>query len=812
MLIRERRAGDLWVLALALTIAVAALSTTRFLFDRVAIAMEREAGDLIASDLALVSDHPIDPAFQTYALRLGLRTATTTVFPSMVVAGERSALAEIKAVSPAYPLRGNLVVAPPQNRAAHSDGVWLDRRLMQVLGLRPDRSVGVGDSTLPVRGEVRAEPDRGGDFFRIAPRLLMREADLGATGLIQPQSRVVRRLLVAGDAAAVADFREWATPKLARGQRLESARDARPELKAALERGERFLSLAALVTVSLAGIAIALAVRRYLNRHVDSSALMRCLGASNNTVFRLFLYQLIFLGLIASLLGALLGFGAQHVLSNYLSGLFENALPAPHAAVIFEAPLVALGVLFAFAVPALLRLRKVPPGRVLRGDVHGSSAIRAIHFVFAFAVLAALLLWQSADLKIGAYLLAGLSAAFAVSALSAYGLIRVLRRFSRAGGVWRYGVARLSRRSGETLAQMSGFTLGIMVLLVLTVVRNDVLAAWRQSLPVDAPNRFVINVQPSQLEPVRSFLDQALHTPIALHAMVRGRLLAINERSVSASNYPDERAKRLVEREFNLSPAATLSADNVLLAGRWWRPHERGFSVEEGIARSLGISVGDRLRYDVAGSVIEAPVLSIRKVKWDSFQVNFFVVASPGMLDGLPSSYITSFYLDPKNDSVVTALTRNFANLTVIDVAAIMQQVRDTGNRLAKAIQFVFLFTLAAGLAVFYAAIVSTWDERLFESAVLRTLGATSRQLAASQFAEFALMGFVAGLLGAIGASAVAYWVSVKVFDIPFHFDLLVLTASAFGGAVFVALLGAAGVARIARTPASAIFRRAAVS
>lgn len=812
MLARERRAGDLWVLLLALTVAVAALSTTRFLFDRVAIAMEREAGDLIASDLSLVSDHRIDAVFEIQARRLGLRIATTTIFPSMIVAGDRTALAEIKAVSSGYPLRGALVLAPALKPSDGEGGVWMDQRLLLALGLQPGSVVSVGESSFQVRGEVRAEPDRGGDFFRIAPRLLMREADLGPTGLLQPQSRVVRRLLVSGEPTAVARFKQWASSRLERGQRLESARDARPELKVALERGERFLSLASLVTVALAGIAIALAIRRYLNRHIDASALMRCLGAPDHTIFRLFLYQLLLLAGLASTIGAATGWIAQAILANYLSGLFENALPAPHALTIFEAPLVAAGMLAIFAVPALLRLRRVPAGRVLRGDARGPSAIRAFHFLFAFAVLAALLLWQAADIKLGLYLLIGLTLSFGASALASYVLIAAVKRLNQAGGIWRYGVARLARGSGETLAQLSGFTLAIMVLLVLTVVRNDVLSAWQQTLPADAPNRFVINVQPDQLDAVRTFLARELKTPVTLHAMIRARLVSINAHPIASSAYSDARARRLVEREFNLSPAGALTPDNKLIEGRWWRPGDRGFSVEEGIAKTLGIKLGDRLGYDVAGSIVEAPVLSIRKVKWDSFQVNFFVVASPHLLDGLPSTYISSFYLDPQNDRLITELTRAFPNLTVIDVAAIMAQVRATGERLAKAIQFVFLFTLASGLAVFYAAIVSTWDERLFESAVLRTLGATSRQLAASHFAEFALMGSIAGLLGASGASAIAYWLSVKVFDIPFHFDLAVLGWSAGGGAIFVAVLGTLGVARIANSSPSTIFRRASTS
>lgn len=815
---RDWRAGELRVLLLAVTVAVAALTTVGYFTGRVHQALDRQAGQLLGADLVIASDHPPSAAFRTAAARLGLRLAETASFPSMVLHGERSRLAEVKAVSPGYPLRGRLQISDTASGAGRDatgvprpGTVWLERRLLAQLGLRLGDALTLGNARFRVAALLTREPDRGGDFFfNIAPRLMMNWGDLAATGLIQPASRVRYRLLLAGPAPAVAAFRAWARPRLGRGERLLGVQDARPQVRAALDRGQTYLGLAALASAALAGVAVALGARRFMERHLDSCALMRCFGARQGFIFRLYLYQFLVLGLAASLAGGLLGYLAQGALAHWLAPLFATDLPPPSLSGLARGVAAGLALLLSFSLPPLLRLGSVPTLRVLRRELGPPRRLGAAGHGLGFAVVGGLLLWQAGDTKLGAYGLAGLAAVLLLAAAAAWGLIRLLAAF-RGGGAWFYGVANVSRRKWGSVAQIAGFALGIMALLLLTLVRGDLMQSWRSTVPPRAPNRFVINIQPDQLAPLGRFFSERGLTPPPFSPMVRGRLVAINGRPVRAADYPDERARRLAEREFNLSWASRLQADNRIVAGRWWGTADRGralLSVEQGIAASLGIRLGDRLTYQVAGQRFTARVASLRKVDWDSFRVNFFVLAPPGLLAGYPVSYITSFYLPPGQGALLDRMVAAFPNLTVIDVAALLSQVRAIMERVAAAMEFVFLFTLLAGLGVLYAAIVATRDERLYEAALLRTLGASRRQLLTGQLSEFAVIGLAAGVVAAAGASGVGYLLASRVLHLPYAFNPWLWGIGIPLAGLGVTLAGLLGTRRIlARPPLEALRR-----
>lgn len=813
MLKRDFRAGELRLLGLALVIAVASLSSVSFFSDRLSRALAREAHQLLGGDLLLLADHPWEQAYRVEAERLGLRVIGSTGFASMTLANGASHLADIKAVEPGYPLRGALRTAAALNvpdaeaRGTPARGsVWLDERLTAALEAKVGDTVRLGNADFAVAAVLTLEPDRGVNFFNIAPRLMMHAGDLPATQLIQVGSRVTWRLHLAGEAKAVAAYQKWAERRLGRGERIENLENARPEVRNALDRAEKFLRLAALLAAVLAAVAVGLAARRFMQRHIDGCAVMRCLGARESQLVRIYLGEFLLFGAIASALGCAAGFGAQYALERLLANLLTAELPAPSLLPLAYGFAVGLALLAGFALPQLMRLRNVPTVRVLRREWAESEPLAWSGYAFGAAVLAGLMLWMAADVKLGLWVLGLFSLAVALYAgVARLSLAAAGRLRGAAGAGWRYGIASLHRRLGTSVIQAVALGLGMTALLLLTLARDDLLASWKRSVPPDAPNRFVINIQPEQREPVRElFAAKGLEKPELL-PMVRGRLVAVNGRPVAAADYQEERAQRLVEREFNLSWMAGLPEGNSLTAGRWFAAQDAGspqFSVEQGLADTLKLKLNDVLVYEIAGNRLEARITSLRKLDWDSMRVNFFVVTPPGVLETFPTSFITSFHLPSDKAGFVGELVAAHANLTVIDVASILRQFQSVMDQLARAVQFVFAFSLIAGLAVLYAALESTHDEREYEIAVLRTLGARNRQLRAALAAEFAALGAIAGVVAGIGSATISWLLGRFVFQMPYEPAWLVLPAGVLGGVLGITLAGLAGTARSLRAPA----------
>ena len=814
---REWRAGELTLIFSALVVAVAAITTVSFFTDRVRQALTTQASQLLAADLVLISDHPIPPLFANRASASGLTLTRTLAFPSMVVQGQANQFAEVKAVSPGYPLRGELSVsrtlfgpAEVVHSGPQPGTAWADARLMQTLNLKVGDTVEVGQAHFTLAAVIAKEPDRAGDFFNIAPRLMLHSDDIARTQLIQPGSRVSYRLLIAGNTQQLAAYRAWAEPHLSRGERIEDVRDARPEIRSALDRAQRYLGLAALVSAILAAVAVALSSRQFVTRHLDSCAILRCLGASQATIFRLYLIQFVLLGLAASAVGSLVGYGGQALLAEFMRGRIVDALPPPSLWPLVEGLSIGLLLLLAFALPPLMHLKSVSTLRVLRRDL-GMPRQRGIaSYALGTALVAGVLVYRAGEIKLGLYVLGGLLGVVLGGLILGFAMLRVLALLRRrARGVWFYGLANAGRRRAASLTQIIGFSLGLMALLLLTLVRGDLLASWQSSLPPNAPNRFVINIQPDQLLALQQFFrTEKLDAPI-LSPMVRGRLVAINARPVLAKDYAEERAQRLVDREFNLSWADRPHSDNHFVAGHWWQANDAPdqFSVEEGLAKILNIKLGDRLTYDIAGTPISGRVTSLRKVEWDSMRVNFFVIAPPELLQAQPATYITSFYLPPGHEEMLNRLLRQFPNFTVIDVAAIMRDVRAIMTRVSDAVTFVFLFTLLAGLVVLYAAVAATRDERLYEAAIMRTLGARSRQLAAAQLIEFAALGTISGVLAATGASVTAFMLTQQVLHLPFAFNPWVWIAGVLGGMLGITLAGLLATRSVLRVPPLGVLR-----
>ena len=810
MLLREWRAGELRVLVLAVLIAVAGLASVNAFTARMQLALSQESNRLLGADLVLASDHAPAPALQAEAQRRNLLTAQTMQFPSMVSTANASQLAEIKAVTGTYPLRGTLRIADSASAADHPvkavprpGTVWLEARLANALQLKPGDMIQLGYSQLRIAAILTNEPDRGGDFFNLAPRLLMNQADVAATGLVTLGSRVNYRLLIAGSGSAVDKYRAVLAAHLDRGQRLLSVRDARPEIRDVLDKAERYLGLAVLLAVLLAAAAVLLSTRHFLRRHLDACALLRCFGASQRTIMTLYVLQIAALGMLAAVVGVVLGYAGQAVLAAMLGKLAHLELPPAGILPFVQAALAGLVLLAGFSLPTLFMLRHTPALRILRRDAAAFDALGAASYLAGVVAMAALLLWQVRDVQLTLMVLAGLAVTLLVTVALSWLLVLAagwLGAYSR--GSWRQGLLNLRRRAGGSVIQISAFTLGMLALLLLTVVRGDLLDNWHATLPATAPNRFVINIQPDQVAPLQAFLRQR-DLEVGLYPMIRGRLTAINGHEVNSASYADQQTQRLLDREFNLSYVDELSPDTVFVAGQGWHgTHPSAqFSVEQGIADRLHLKLGDTLRFDVGGTPVSAHITSLRKVNWDSFKVNFFVVANAALLQHTAASYITSFYLSPSKVALLNDMVRAYPNLTVIDVSAIMQTVQDMLDRVSAAVQFVFVFSLASGLVVLYAALAATRDERAQETALWRVLGARRRQLWLAQVTEFAAIGLLAGLLAAAGASAIGWGLSSEVFKLPYHFDpLLWLIATAAGG-VGVAIAGVLGLWGISRVP-----------
>jgi len=774
MLARDWRAGELRVLAAALAIAVAAITSVAFFADRVGQGLARDAHQLLGADLVLVSDHPWSREAAAAIERAGAQRAEAINFISMASAKE-SSLSGVKAVSENYPLRGRLRIAPapgmadaPAERGPARGTVWLEERLVSVLAAPVGSRVKLGKAEFQVAAVLTLEPERSTSFFNIAPRLMMHIEDVPSTGLIQTGSRVSYYLYAAGRADQMKSIEK--SVSLERGQRIDNLETGRPEVRSAVDRAQRFLGLTALLAAILAGVAVALGTRRFVERHLDGCAVMRCLGASQSQLLRLYTLEFLVLGMIACAAGCAIGFVAQEAIGATVAEVIRAELPPPRALPAVQGFLVGLVLLLGFALPPLVQLKNVPAVRVMRRESGAPKGGTLAAYAAGLLSLGSLLVWQAGDLKLGGIVVGGFAAAVALFFLLAWGALRLLTHQKSisliANSTLRYGLANLRRHARGNAVQIASLALGLTAVLLLTFTRNELVDAWRRSAPPDAPNRFLIGVQPEQLEPLQAFFASHGVAVPDLYPMVRGRLIEVNGKPVSEADYTEERAKRLVEREFNLSYMSELPGHNQVVAGRWFSGDEQALSVEQGIAERLGWKLGDELTWTVGAERFSGRITSLRKLRWDSMKVNFFVITPPALLERMPTSFISAFRLEADKQPVISELAERFPNVTVVDAAAAVRQAQDVIDQLINAVQFVFLFTLAAGLLVLYSALVATEDERRREAAVMRVYGASRAQVTGTQRAEFLSMGLIAGLLATVGAAAIGQLLARRVFEL----------------------------------------------
>lgn len=817
---RDWRSGELVLLAISLLIAAAAISSVGFLSDRVSKALDRSSAQMLGGDLALSSDEPVDESILNRAAELGLESSSYRVLSSMASTDTGMGLVSLKAVDPSYPLRGELLLRQEGSRqgtrAVGGPGpgkVWIDPQLTGLLGIDVGDLISLGESSFAVDAVISYEPDRGVQFINVAPRVMMRLDDLPATGLLGPASRVRDVVKFAGPEAQLQAFESWLEPRLEPGQRLSHPGEARPEIQRSLNRAYQFLTLVALLTVVISAVAVALASRRFSRRHRDSVAVMRCIGAGKRQLAVMFVTELVVLAILAASVGVVLAYGIQAGVTGLVSSLLDVGLPQPSWTPALHGYVASLLILVGFVLPPLSSLYRVPPMRVLRQSRDEWEPRKWVAYG-AGMVSFYLLAWGiSADARMSAWVTGGFAGGLLVFYGVAYVVIRGLGAVASTlhhASLFRFALRGMVRRPGLATTQVCALGVGLTVMLLLTLTRIDLLDGWRGTLPDDAPNTFLINIQPEQREAVTDTLVDAGLRIQEPAPMIRGRLVQINDQPVDAARYEDERAQRMVEREFNLSHMPALPSSNTLVSGRWLDPSANEVSLETGLAKTLQIGLGDSLTFDVAGQLVRVVVTSLREVKWDSFDVNFFALISPAALSGAPATYITSFYMPPQLAHLNRQLLGEFPNLTVVDVGAILGHVRRIIEQAIVAVQILFLFTLAAGIQVLAAAFAATRDERIHEVAVLRVLGAAARRLRLTQFIELVSLGALSGVLAAFVSIVLAQVLADRVFEFSLGWPWWPWFAGIGGGVLISWLGGRLALRGVLQTPAQRLLREAA--
>ena len=876
---RDVRAGELRLLVVAVLLAVAALSSVAFFANRLAGALQRDAAQLLGGDVVVSSDQPLPAVFAEKARALGLRSARTQTFPTMARAeqtrGGAGRLVTLKAVSAGYPLRGSLRVSdnthwqpaqPDQSstQPPQPGQVWVEAPLLEALQLQLGDALLLGQSALRISRVLTQEPDRGGSFISFAPRVLMHADDLPATQLVQPASRVHYRMALVGSAADVRAFGDWARAELAkaqtqaqtpmRGIRIETLQEGNPRMQETLDRASNFLNLVALLAALLSAVAVALAARAFAERHLDGCAILRVLGLPQRTIARAYALEFVAAGLAGTLLGLALGFAVHYVFVWLLGGLVQTDLPPPSWQPLVLGLGVGMTLLLAFGLPPVLQLAGTPPLRVMRRELGRIKGTSALAMAAGLAGFAALLLTASSDIKLGGIAVGGFAAAVLLFMLLGALAVWLVRRSMGAAlaqslPYWlRLALRQLGARPVFAVLQISSLGVGMLALVLLVLLRTDLVRSWRQATPADAHNRYIINILPEQQAPMQQALRAAGVAQFDWFPMVRGRLVAINGRAVSASNYADAQAQRLVEREFNLSYSTILPAWNPLEQGRWRSgssgnsskgsgnagtnaeanakenanavADQNAISMEAGIMQTLGLKLGDSVVFDMGGVQRTSTITSVRKVNWSSMHVNFFAmypVASLG--DEVAVSYITSYRNPPYKAAAKAAqaaqpsldyqLLQTFPNITQVDMDSTLLQLQAVLDKVIRAVELLFVFGLAAGLLVLFATVNTSRDERSREFAIMRALGSSSALLRRLQSAELLATGALAGLLAGAVALALGWALAHYVFAFEWALALWVLPASAGAGAVLAWAAGWWSLHSILRQPVVQTLRQA---
>ncbi|QJD30517.1 ABC transporter permease [Methylococcus geothermalis] len=812
---RDWRGGELGILLAALVIAVAATAATQLFGERLARTMVDHAAEFIAGDLTLASHRRIPAAWVEKSQTLGLTHAASVEFPSVLMENEQILLAGIKAVSTAYPLRGELRTRAAETAAEQVEAgvppagtAWVEPRVLGTLGLTIGSSLTVGSAQFRIERILTHEPDRRGDLYSLSPRVLMNLADLPATQVIRPGSRVHYYDMFAGEDASVRRFKTWLKPQLQHGDRLLDVHEDRPEVGTALNRAERYLGMTSVMVVLIAGVAIGMSAWRYTERHADTTALLKCLGAGKNDILTIYALVLAIVGVPGAILGSVLGDLIQAGLARTVAGLLPHSLAQPGLEGLLVAPLMGLVILAGFAVPPLPGLMRVPPLRVLRRDRVPTPPGVWLSLGLAVAALGILLLRPARDPLLAALILGG-----GVLVLTGFRfcLGYILRRLPalmrRRPLVWRLGFHNLLRRPRLASFQIIGFGLAMAAMLVSYIVQNELVSEWKRQLPADAPNFFALNLQDTELDRFRQFLAAESIESSEFYPIVRGRLIQVDGTDVRLLAPKDSQAEAAIERDLSLTWSEAVPSGNRIVQGRWWSEGPLRVSVEEKLAGELGIRLGARLTFDVAGTQIEARVESLRSVRWDSMTPNFYVIFSPGSLQDQPRTYLTSFHVAQERTAVLNALVKAFPAMTLLDVDALLKQFQAILQQVTLAVEVVLGFAVVAGFTVLFGAVHATAEERMREDALLRAVGADASLLQTSQWIEFASLGFLAGILAVACAESVGAVVFSRVMNLTPHAHPWLWFVAPCLGALSVGFAGRWSAGRVVGTSPADVLR-----
>ncbi len=806
LLWRDSRSGELTILILALIIAVTSSTTIALFSDRLQRTMTNQTAEFLAADLVISSPTPVSSEWLAKATQLNLAQARTAEFSSVLIEHEELLLAGIKAVSAAYPLRGFLKTTTDDystetitHNGPAQGSAWLEKRIFSALKLKVGDPLTVGEKQLTITHIITYEPDKKGDFYSFSPRVMINEADLQATGIVQPGSHVHYFFQFSGDAKALTEFKQWLKPQLNPSQRIMDIHEDRPELGSALNRAERYLGLSSTLVILISGVAIAMATRRYTERHFNATALLRCLGCKQNEILWLYSSQFVVLGLFASAVGCLLGWFAQEALFYLLKDLLPQHVASPGLLAVFFGFIIGMAVLLGFALPPLLRLKQVSPLRVLRRELEPMPSSGWLIYGLSIGIMG-LLIWKyTDDLKMTASILGiGLMTLLALGLL-VYGLLNLASRVLPAMSLtWRFGLQGLLRNSRASVSQILAFSITLVAMVLSFTVRTDLIDNWQKQLPDNAPNHFALNIFPDQQAAFKQELQQQHINGSQFFPVVKGRLVEINNTPVQQIVSKDTQGDNATHRELSLTWTKELPEENKLVAGNWWTTQQAGLvSVEQKLADSLKIKLGDNLLFTVGSQQIKATVTSIRALRWDTMKPNFYMIFSPGTLDAYPSTFITSFYLPETQKNVLNTLVKKYPGTTILEVDLILQQFKTILTQLTQAINYLLYFALMAGFTVLFAAVYATLDNRIYEGALMRTLGANRSLLRKTHIIEFATLGLISGLLAVVISEAIMYALYTQVMAMEYHPSFYLWAIIPLTGALFVGMAGCWGVRQV---------------
>lgn len=805
LLWRDSRSGELTILLLALIIAVTSSTAIALFADRLQRTMTTQAAEFMAADLVIASPAAIPAEWLAKATQLNLAQAQTLEFSSVLIEHDELLLAGIKAVSPAYPLRGFLKTTAASTeetivRTGPKPGTaWVEKRILSALKLNLGDTLTVGELKLAVSNIIAYEPDKRGDFYSFSPRVMINADDLQATGILQPGSHVHYFFQFSGDSKALTEFNHWIKPQLNPSQRIMDIHEDRPELGSALERAERYLGLSSIIVILISGVAIAMATRRYTERHFNATAILRCLGCKQNEILWLYGSQFVILGLVAGAIGCLLGWFAQQALFHLLRSLLPQQVANPGLPAVFFGFIIGMAILLGFALPPLLRLKKVSPLRVLRRELEPMPSSAWLIYGLAIGIIGVLIWRYTDDLKMTVTIIGAGSGALLLLGLLVYGLLVLSRKLlPHLDLTWRFGLQGLLKNTRGSVGQILAFSITLVAMVLSFAVRTDLIDDWQKQLPETAPNHFALNIFPEQQQSFQQDLQQQQISGSRFYPVVRGRLVQINDTPVQQIVSKDSQGERATHRELSLTWSKELPEDNKITAGNWWQDAQTGqVSIEQKLAKSLNIKPGDQLTFTVGSEQFSATVANIRELRWDTMKPNFYMIFSPGTLDAFSSTFITSFYLPEKQKDFLNALVKKYPSTTILEVDLILRQIQTILAQLTQAINYLLYFALMAGFTVLFAAVYASLDNRIHEGALMRTLGAKRAFLRKTHIIEFGLLGLISGLLAVIISETMLYALYTQVMHLEYRANVYLWVVVPLTGALFVGLAGCWGVRQV---------------